>query len=250
VSPGATGEPAIVVVGPARAWVLTLVAGLVAGLAAWLGGEACLDLIKPPRHAANSKGLVLRITDRREIARADARNAGLAFAILGGSLGMGLGVAGGLIRRSGRAAGWAALLGLVVGAAGAAGISLAVLPAYNSYKARYPDEAARDLVVPLLVHTVIWSAVGAVAGLAFGFGLGDRRLLPRTCLGGLAGAALGSVAYEVIGAAAFPAAQTTQFIASTWSMRLFARLAVTTLAGAGVALAIVEPRQPAPRSPK
>ena len=61
---------------------LTLAAGLLAGLAAWLGGEASLDLIKPPRHSVNSKGVVLNITDRREVAAANAKNAGLAFSLL------------------------------------------------------------------------------------------------------------------------------------------------------------------------
>ena len=113
-----------------------------------------------------------------------------------------------------------------------------MLPPYNDYKAQHPDEAARDLILPLLVHAGIWSAVGALAGLAYAFGLGDRRPLVRIMLGGLAGAALGTLAYELIGAAAFPAAQTTQFVSATWPTRLFARLAVTVAAAAGVALAI------------
>ena len=67
-------------------------------------------------------------------------------------------------------------------------------------------------------------------------------------LGGLAGAALGALAYELIGVVAVPAGQTTRFISATWQTRLLARLAVTTLAAAGVTLAAAEPvkhaRQP------
>jgi hypothetical protein len=247
VAPSETSNPAVVMVGPARRCALTMLTALVTGLAAWLGGEACLNLIKPPRHAANSKGLVLNITDRREVASAEAKNAALAFALLGGLLAAGLGAAGGFSRRSTRAARSAALLGLVVGACGAAGTSLALLSSYNVYKARNPDEAARDLILPLLVHAGIWSAVGAFAGLAYGYGLGDRRWLPRIVLGGLVGAAVGTVAYELIGAAAFPAAQTAQFVSATWPTRLFARLAVAVGAGAGVALAVAEPRKPVHR---
>jgi len=247
VAPGEAGDSPVVGGRSAGRWTRTLVAGVVAGLVAWLGGEACLNRIKPPRHAVNSKGLVLNITDRREVAVADAKNAGLAFAFLGASLGAGLGVAGGLARRSDRAAAAAALLGLIVGAAGGAGMSLALLPPYNDYKARHPDEAARDLILPLLVHAGIWSAVGALGGLAYGLGLGVRRWLPRIVLGGLAGAALGTMAYELIGAVAFPAAQTTQFVSATWPTRLFARLAVTILAAAGVALAASEPNKRASR---
>jgi hypothetical protein len=241
------GEPgdSLAVTGPARRWMLTLVAGAVAGFLAWLGGEASLDRIKPPRHAVNSKGLVLNLTNRHEIAIADAKNAGLAFAILGASLGVGLGVAGGLVRRSGRAAMSAALVGLVVGTAGTATISLALLPAYNNYKTQHPDEAARDLILPLLIHAGIWSVVGASGGVAYGVGQGSWRSLPPIVLGGLAGAAIGTMAFELIGAAAFPAAQTTQFVSATWLTRLFARLCVTLLAAGGVALAAGGPRNQA-----
>lgn len=241
VQPQETGKLSVVAGGSAGRWTVTLVAGVVAGLVAWLGGEACLNRIKPPRHPVNSKGLVLNLTDRRELAIADAKNAGLAFAFLGASLGVGLGVAGGLARRSVRAATTAGLLGLILGAAGGAGMSLALLPPYNNYKAQHPDEAARDVILPLLVHAGIWSAAGASGGLAFGLGLGVRRGLPRIVLGGLAGAALGAFVYELIGAVAFPAAQTTQFVSATGPTRLLARLAVTILAAAGVALAAGEP---------
>ncbi len=62
-------------------------------------------------------------------------------------------------------------------------------------------------------------------------------------LGGLAGAALGAAAYELIGAGAFPAAQTARFVSTTWETRMFARLAVTVLAAAGAGLAAAEPRK-------
>jgi hypothetical protein len=230
-----------------RLWALVVGASIVAGLAAWLGGEASLNRIKPYSHAANSRGLVLNLTGRREIAAADAKNAGVAFTLLGASLGAALGVAGGLVRHSGRAAAKAALFGLIAGAAATAVISLAILPAYNAYKAKHPDEASRDLILPLLVHVSIWSPIGAVGGWAFAVGLGARARLARIALGGLAGAALGATAYELIGAAAFPSAQTTQFVSATRETRLFARLIVTVLAAAGAALAATDVRtRPAP----
>ncbi len=222
---------------------LTLAAGLLAGLVAWLGGEASLNVIKPPRHSVNSKGVVLNITNRREVAAANAKNAGLAFSLLGASLGAGMGLAGGLSRRSTRVAALASLLGLAMGAAGGAGMSLALLPLYNEYQARHPDEAARDLILPLLVHAGIWSGVAAIAGLAYALGLGERRWVPRIMLGGFIGAALGTVTYELLGALVFPAAQTTQFVSATWATRLLARLAVTIASSAGVALAASESRK-------
>ena len=102
VSPAGSGDSSDSTGQSAWRWVVTLTAGALAGLAAWVGGELCLDLFKPPRHAANSKGLVLNITSRREVALANARNAGLAFSLLGAALGAGLGIAGGVLRRSAR----------------------------------------------------------------------------------------------------------------------------------------------------
>jgi hypothetical protein len=226
--------------GPARLWAIVLAAGVVTGLVAWVGGEACVELIKPPRHNVNSRGIIVAVTDRREVAVADAKNAGLAFALLGIAVGGGLGVAGGLGRRSSRAALWAGLLGVALGAAAGAGMSLALLPLYNTYKVRHPDEASRDLVLPLLVHLGVWSVVGAAGGLTFGVGLGVRGVLPKVVFGGLVGAAVGTAVYELVGAAAFPAAKTAQFVSATWPTRLFARLAVTVAAALGVVLAVAE----------
>ncbi len=94
-----------------RRWILTLSAGALAGLLAWLGGEIGLNAFRPPRHAVNSKGIVLNMTDRREEAVTEARNAGLAFIILGVTFGAALGAAGGLSIRSPRSAMLAAMVG-------------------------------------------------------------------------------------------------------------------------------------------
>jgi hypothetical protein len=229
--------------GSARLWLITLAAGVAAGLVAWVGGEACLDRIKPPVHNVNSKGVILRLTDRREVAAAEAQNAGVAFAILGAALGASLGAAGGLAGRSGRRAVSAALAGVVLGSAVAVATSIAVLPPYNAYKARYPDDAAKDLILPLLVHAGIWSAVGGAGGLAFALGFGARSVLSQAVIGGLVGAAVAAVAYEMIGAVGFTNAQTAQFVSATWQTRLFARVAITVLAAVGVALGVYEPRR-------
>jgi hypothetical protein len=238
------------VAGSGRLWGMVLGAGIVAGLAASLGGEASLNTIKPRAHAAISRGLVLGLSSRREIAAADAKNAGVAFALLGASIGAALGLAGGLIRRSGRAAAKAALFGLVAGTLVSAVLSLALLPAYNIYKAKHPDEASKDLTLPLLIHASIWSGAGAVAGWALAIGLGAKEQRARFALGGLAGAALGASAYDLIGAFAFPWDQTTNFVSSTWETRLVARLAVAILAAAGAAMAADSDRQRPVAPPK
>jgi hypothetical protein len=233
--------------GSLRLWFWTLGAGVVAGLAAWLGGEACVTAFRPPLHAVRSKTVVLNVADRREAAVADAKNAGLAFALLGGVFGAAMGAAGGLARRCARSAAGAAILGLVLGVSAAALLSLAVLPRYNAYKARYPDAASSDLFLPLLVHAAVWSAIGAAGGVALASGLGVRRLLPALAAGGLLGAALGAVGYEITGALLFPAAGTARFVSATWQTRLLARLAVTVPAAAGAVLgAFSSPRRDNP----
>jgi hypothetical protein len=218
------------------------VAGLVSGLAAWLGGELAMNTFKPPRHAFNSKGVILQVTDRKEEATADARNAGLAFAILGAALGAGLGAAGGMVRRSGRGTATGALFGLVIGSVAVVAVSAAILPAFNAFKARDPDRASREILYPILVHAGIWSVAGAAGGLAFARGLRLKGLASTATVGGLVGAAIGAVAYDLIGMTLFPEAQTTGFISTTWQTRLLARLAVTLLASSGVALAVADPR--------
>ncbi len=157
-SPGLRGRRA-------RLWAWVLGAGLLAGVISWLGGEWCRELIKPRRHIVNSRGMSLTITDRRGEAVAMARNAGLAFLFLGAALGGGLGAAGGLASGSRGAAMQATGAGLAMGLAAAGGMSLVLLPAYNAYHRLHPDEAASNLLWPLLVHAGIWSAAGAAGGL-------------------------------------------------------------------------------------
>jgi hypothetical protein len=226
----------------ARIWSHALAAGVVAGVVSWLAGEACLDVVKARRRAVVDRGMALNISDRQGEAAAGALNAGLAFALLGASLGAAFGAAGGCIRGDGRAAGRAAGVGLAVGAVGAAMASAAVLPTYNAYRLGHPDEASRDLMLPLAVHVVTWATAGAAGGLALGAGLGlrDRRALSRLVVGGLGGAALGAVIFELAGAIAFPEAETARYVSKTAPTRLLARLLVCILAAGGAAAAAVD----------
>lgn len=225
-------------------WILA--AGVVAGLLAWLGGEACHELIQPRKHPVNAKGIILQVASPRQEDLAEARNAGLVFAMLGASLGACLGAAGGLARRDRRAAIRAAGFGAVAGAVGTALMSVALLPLYTAYRRGHPDEASRDLMFPLLVHAGVWSVAGAAAGGAFGLGMGRRELMAQAALGGFLGAVTGAAVYEFIGVMAFPDAATTRFVSWTWPTRLLARLAVAILAAVGIARSIA-PRRPRPQ---
>jgi hypothetical protein len=227
---------------PAWLWSLTLAAGVLAGIASWIGGEALQNVVKPRLREASSKGRNIKVASRHDQSIADAKNAGMAFALSGGLLSAGLGVAGGLARRSGRASARAGLLGLVLGTAAAAGSAAVVLPYYNTYKEQHPDEVAQDLVAPLLVHVVILSAIGAASGLTFGIGLGTRSRWLRCLSGALAGAAAGAIAHDLIRAAVFPLANTAPIVAESRLGRLLARLVVAFMAAAGAAVAAGEPR--------
>src|SRR5262245_24280581 len=99
--------------GQGRLVGLAAAAGLIAGVAAWLAGEAILEAYRD----------VLSPKIRREVdaeavhgfARALLMSASASFTALGAILGLCLGLAGGLVRRSASAGARTALLGCVVG---------------------------------------------------------------------------------------------------------------------------------------
>jgi hypothetical protein len=84
--------------------------------------------------------------------------------------------------------------------------------------------------------------VGASAGLALAVGLGERHVAGHAVMAGLLGAVLGSIAFDMIGAAAFTNARTFQPISDTWPTRLLARLLVTIGTDAAVAVSLPGPR--------
>src|SRR5262245_22531869 len=83
-----------------RIWFLVLGLALVAGVAAWLSGEFTLDYFQPSEEAAGAAYDFRALN--REMQPVSAGNGALAFGALGGLLGLALGVAGGLVRRSTR----------------------------------------------------------------------------------------------------------------------------------------------------
>jgi hypothetical protein len=220
-------------VSSSRFWAAALAAGLAAGLLSWLGGEAVYGLFDPPSELVNS----VNLARSSELAAAQMialiKNAIAAFRVLGAVLGMVMGSAGGAARRSLRAGAIAAAFGLVVGGALGFGMSLVLVPV-----------AARDLVMlyeslgfALLIHGGIWSVLGAAGGLAFGAGLGSRSLALRAAVGGLAGALLGTLIYDLLGAVIAPLAGTGAPLSTSLGMRLLARVCVCVPATLGAAAA-------------
>ncbi len=153
---------------------------------------------------------------------------------MGGLLGLTMGLAGGLVRRSISASTGAALLGLLLGTA-VTGFTAVVLAA-NFFK-RY-DPQLGDLVLPMVTHGAIWSAVGAIAGLAYGLGLGGRGRWKATLVGGLAGGAAATIVFEFVGAFAFASSKTDLPVSSSINTRAMAQflVAIVSVVGAVVAL--------------
>jgi len=205
-----------------------ILAGVLAGVLAFLAGEATLQANR------SSLGLIRKARPTPEDVYKQVLTivacASVTYGALGGTLGIALGLTGGLIRRSGRAALLGAVAGLALGG-GLGGLMTRVLSLIY-YQKQNVD--ANDLILPLLTHGAIWSTLGVVAGLAFGVGLGSNRW-KTAAVGGLAGAVLATLVYEVVGALAFPAARTDLPLSMTMTSRAMAHLLVASFVAAGAA---------------
>jgi hypothetical protein len=215
-----------------------MVSGIIAGLAAFVIGEATSELIPPDTVKFDFFGAA-RAQITRDTARVVTRMAALAFGVLGVCLGGCLGIAGGLARRSASGCVSGGLFGAVLGGILGAGGALALLPFSMEMRVQHPNN---DLIIGILLHSIIWGPLGAAAGLAFAIGLGQPRLIGRALVAGFAGAVVGAVAYDLIASFAFPLAKTDSAISLTWTSRLLARLTVCALTAAVVALVLPAPR--------
>jgi hypothetical protein len=224
-SPGEEAEPARERQAEPR-WLIPVL-GCVAGLVSWTVGEAFVGYFSPPVALMDDLGASAEL-GRQQIA-SDLKNACVAFGWLGAILGLALGFAGGMTRRSTAAAGKAAALGLILGGCSGVGLSLFLLPIYE----RNRDMISDDMVLPILIHCGIWGGIGASTGLAFGIGRGGGRQIVNSLCGALVGALVASVLFDILGALLFPVAQTARPISVTSGTRLLARLLVAMLAAVG-----------------
>jgi hypothetical protein len=219
-------------------WLLAS-AGLVAGLMAFGLGEATYGIVPTQKVQQVMGGSRVMLPNQKTSIVADAANGALAFGLLGLCLGGCLGIAGGLARRSVAGAVTGGLLGAILGGVLGLGVSRALLPWFLSMRFAYFEH---DLEISGVMHGLIWGLLGAVAGLAFAVGRGEYRLIGRALAAGLAGAVLGTVAYEVIGATFFTVDKTGEAISESLLTRLMARLFVTMGTAVLVALVVSEPR--------
>jgi hypothetical protein len=227
-----SGDQAPLQGGVARIAASACTAGILAGVASLFVGEAVSNRYRDDLRAPMS----ISPTPQEMRRWKDARlySATLTFTAMGGMLGLAMGAAGGAARRSVWAGAGAAAVGILLGTIAAGGLSLLLVPVFfNKY-----DPQSGDLALPLLTHGAIWSAVGSVGGLAFGLGLGGRNRWPTAFLGGLLGAAVATVVYEVIGAVAFPSDHTDFPLASAVPARGMAQLLVAVFSAVGAAFAL------------
>jgi hypothetical protein len=220
---------------PRRPWAWALTAGILAGVVSWYGGEVLRGHFQ---HALEPN--VGPIPTPEKVAQVVADNTAYVaatYGLFGAVLGMSMGLAGGLARRAVSTGVLAIVVGMVAGVAAGAGMSFVVLPEY--YKRFNPQDV--DLILPILMHVGIWSAMGAGGGLAFGIGMGGAARPVRALLGGLLGAIAATLLYEVVGAVLLPLDKTSQPLAATSGARLLAQLLVAVFAAAGAASGIQEP---------
>ncbi len=212
---------------------LVILGGLLSGLLAFGLGEPLYKLIPPELVPRDLMGTKTMIPTQETQSVAATKNAALAFGVLGLCLAGSLGIVGGLARRSASSPVRGGLVGAVLGLAAGVGAPIGLLPFSIRAQLDYPEH---DLIVSLAAHALIWGLLGALAGLAFAVGLGERRLIGRAFTAGFAGAVLGAITFELIGGTFFGLAETAHPISATRLTRLMARLLVTV--GTAVALAM------------
>jgi hypothetical protein len=229
-TPGAPGASTLL--------AIALMAGVVAGLVSWGVGEATIESFTPSGRLAPevSRSMVKATEERsRRSIQATTYRAMAAYGALGAAMGLALGLAGGLSRRSATMGLMAAGLGLVLGGAAGAGATRGLVPIYFQAMRTSVDHLSSDVATPLIVHGGIWTAAGLAAGLALGLGLGGWRCAVPAAIGGVLGAAVATVLYEIGSPFAFPGASTADPFASDRFARLTAHLGVAVLVALGAA---------------
>ena len=173
-----------------------------------------------------------------------ARNAAVAYGLLGGILSLSLAATAGCLlpRFSLTRILTAGLAGIALGALFGAASSYVVTPLY------FNRLGTADVTLSLLIHLAIWSAIGAAAGVAFGIGCGTRKVLAGSLIGGITGGALAALLFDVCGAF-LPLARTERPLAEQADTRLAAAALLSVFVVLGtVIVALQEPRAKVPKA--
>jgi hypothetical protein len=208
------------------------VAGIAAGLASWLAGEFAKEIYQPRMvEVGFGMGVTLTMATAATQNQADFQNATLVFTLAGGIIGLALGLAGGVAGRSVARGLVVGLVALVVGGLVGGVASLALVPLF--FRHYVPDPS--DLLSPILIHSGIWSAIGAAAGMGFAIGMGRARRIPAAVGGACLGAILATVVFHLVSDVLFPDSGSSRAIAGSALVRLLAILAPTVMVAAGAA---------------
>ncbi len=220
---------------PARShlqvWAIALAAGVVAGLGAWLGGELVHEFFRPQLFQIRVALTTFIQPTAASQNSADLKNATLVFTILGAVTGLVMGAAGGLAARSPARGLVAGLGGLLAGGLVGAGASLGLLPYF--FRHLVPDP--NDLLTPILIHTGIWMAIGAVGGSAFAIGMRFGRRVFDAAAGACLGALFATLVFDGLSEAFFAESGSTVLVATSTWVRLLAVLLITVLTAGGAA---------------
>ncbi len=222
--PAATPSPA--------ANVKALIAGILLAVAgAWIAANLAdrFRFIENVEHGVKYPGMRLaHHATKLEIGRA-TQNAAVAYALLGAVLSLILGVTAGCVlgRFSIPRVLAAGLVGIVLGASFGAASSYGLTPIY------FNRMGTADVTLSLLIHLGIWTAVGAASGVAFGVGSGSRDVLVRSLVGGITGAALGTLLFDIFGAF-LPLAHTERPLSEEAGTRLAANIVLCLCVVGGI----------------
>jgi hypothetical protein len=221
-----------------RARRLAALGALVAGLVSFGIGELTYDLIpaarvKPDPTLGEKNMLPTAETQRT----ATSQNAAIALGVLGLCTGACLGWAGGWSCRSRSAATRSALLGAILAMFAGASISLSLLPPLLKIRIYHEEYAS---LISLATHGLMWGMVGAAAGLAFAYGIGERRFLAQAAVACFLAGIVAAILFDLTGVIFFPTANTEAPISNSWLTRLIAALLAP--AATALALAVSLPR--------
>lgn len=215
-----------------RVYAHALAAAFVSALAALMVGEAVKDFFRPAVLPALSDPF--SNANDRLILAGKSKEAITAFEAFGAFLGLAFGLAGAMAKRKPLRE-WIApgLIGFLLGLSVAAVATKILMPVADANRGQMVD----DMILPIWVLGGMWAPLGLVAGLAFALGLWpvERSVLPRAALGGLVGAAVGTVLYLLIGALLMPLSETGSPLPATLAARSLARLVVALATGLVVA---------------
>lgn len=231
--------------------LILLLGGLVAGLISFGIGEATYglfqwndarDVIAAHRDELNRLGPYEQnafITSKMKAARtaAESRRSELSFGSLGGMLGLTLGLVGGLLSAGGRPGIRGGLVGLLLGGGVGAVAAGVFVPQFYRFL-----EPGGGLAVPILAYGGILLPLGAIAGLAFGVGLGGGHDLPLSVLGAVTGAAVGVVVFVMANSLAFPFDQEPALVPADRLARLVIHISLAVSVALFVALALARAR--------